>query len=92
MAKEASRAFQLTQQILDSLSAFDETPLSLPTRNDQALEVKSQYTRAQVATFIAAACLAHFILVVGGFTGDRGYAKWLAVEDRFASLWHAHAS
>lgn len=25
-------------------------------------------------------CLAHFLLVVGGFTGNRGYEKVLAVE------------
>jgi len=33
------------------------------------------------------ACLAHFIIVVGGFTGEKGYAKLLAIELWARNLW-----
>jgi heme oxygenase len=32
-------------------------------------------------------CLAHFIVVVGGLTGDKGYAKLLAIELWARNLW-----
>jgi heme oxygenase (biliverdin-producing, ferredoxin) len=34
------------------------------------------YSIASVVTFMLAVGLAHFMLVVGGYTGDRGYAKF----------------
>jgi hypothetical protein len=33
------------------------------------------------------ACLAHFIIVVGGLTGDKGYTKFLAVQLCARNLW-----
>ena len=57
---------------------------------------RREYSVASVAAFIAAgtllqvqsvyqlklvsACLAHFIIIVGGFTGARGYQKLLNLE------------
>ena len=35
---------------------------------------------ATVMAVLAAACLAHFIIVVGGLTGDKGYLKLQALE------------
>jgi len=37
---------------------------------------ETMFTTAGVLSFIAAVSLAHFILVVGGFTGSKGAAKW----------------
>ena len=34
-----------------------------------------------------AVCLGHFLLVVGGFTGNRGYEKLLAVEQWLSEQW-----
>ena len=33
------------------------------------------YPVASVVAFVLAVCLAHFLLVVGSFTGERGYTK-----------------
>ena len=32
-------------------------------------------------------CLAHFIIVVGGLTGDKGHAKLLSVELWARNMW-----
>ena len=47
------------------------------------------YSATSVIAFIAAVSMAHFVLVIGGFTGAKGFAKlelvtqWL--DDFFAS-------
>lgn len=44
-----------------------------------------------VADYLPLVCLAHFLLVVGGFTGNRGYEKWLVVEKWLSDLLGAHS-
>ena len=63
------------------------TPLplqSFPTTKeplDSAVTSSSPGTfpLASVVAFILALCLSHFVLTLGGFTGDKGYAKLEAV-------------
>lgn len=42
-----------------------------------------------VLNHIRAVCLAHLILVVGGFTGNSGYQKLLALEAWFTRVWES---
>ena len=42
---------------------------------------------ASVAVVIAAVCIAHFLIVVGGLTGKRGYAKLQALEQWLQTIW-----
>jgi hypothetical protein len=51
-------------------------PLQLPKEDEAG---SGAYTTQGVLAFIAAMCLAHFVLVVGGFTGSRGWEKYVAV-------------
>lgn len=44
------------------------------------------YSLWMLIIFISAVCLAHFVLVIGGFTGDKGYEKLLAAEQWFATV------
>ncbi|KAI0917454.1 hypothetical protein AcW1_007351 [Taiwanofungus camphoratus] len=43
------------------------------------------YNLSSVIAVVAALSLAHFIMVVGGFTGERGYAKLEAVQQWFGA-------
>lgn len=47
---------------------------------------------SQVAAIIAAVCLAHFIIVVGGFTSDKGYTKLLTIELCARNLWQRNSN
>lgn len=50
------------------------------------LESKSIPRSYILRELLPPACLAHFILVVGGFTSDKGYQKLLAVFHRLSSI------
>ncbi|KAF8895607.1 hypothetical protein BD779DRAFT_1500478 [Infundibulicybe gibba] len=67
-----------------------ETVLDEPSSPSSILE--KTYPISTVAAVIAAVCLGHFILVVGGFTGDRGYQKLLALEQWLRTAWQATSS
>lgn len=43
------------------------------------------YAMSSVLAFILALCLSHFVLVVGGFTGDKGYSKLEGVLQWFSN-------
>lgn len=82
---EAKVAFDLNSDLLSILELEPEEPKD---------DVRTLYPIAertfpvsQIAAIIAAACLAHFIIVVGGFTGEKGYAKLLAIELWARNLW-----
>ena len=51
-------------------------------------ESEGTYSVSGVLSFIAAMCLANFILVVGGFTGTRGWEKLEAVENWISGYLH----
>jgi len=83
LIEEANLAFRLNEGLFSSLQG--------PTAEDQdAPKVVHDNTKATtsplvsvstVISFIMAASLAHFILVVTGFTGTAGSVKYKAFED-----------
>lgn len=92
---EACAAFELNTglfEVIETLVAEHTRPSPEPESSrgeGLVLEVpfeiegpqsRREYSVASVAAFIAAACLAHFIIIVGGFTGARGYQKLLNLE------------
>jgi heme oxygenase (biliverdin-producing, ferredoxin) len=88
MVDEASLAFVYASEIFDDLreptkpkeeesKVVYETPAS----------TEKGYNVGSFVAVLGAVCIAHFALVVGGFTGSRGYEKLLLTEDWFASVW-----
>ncbi|KAH8087125.1 hypothetical protein BXZ70DRAFT_540606 [Cristinia sonorae] len=63
-------------------------PEPSPVAEKQQLDLQpsvSTYRTSTVVALIAAVCLAHFFIVVGGFTGEKGAAKLEALQQWFAS-------
>ncbi|THH20583.1 hypothetical protein EW146_g797 [Bondarzewia mesenterica] len=78
-----------TTPVSPSFTREEEKPKEIPVQILQTHAVpEGNYTVSGVASFIAAMCLAHFILVVGGFTGSRGWEKFEAVQEWIAGLFH----
>lgn len=77
--EEAKTAFDLNANLLTSITRV----AAIPETND----VNKGYTLFQIVPVILAVCLAHFLLVVGGFTGSRGYQKLIELEYWFSTLW-----
>ncbi|VDB88519.1 unnamed protein product [Peniophora sp. CBMAI 1063] len=70
-----------------SFSDIDKySPLQLPKTKEEEDKGEGNYTTAGVISFILAMCLAHFVLVVGGFTGSRGWEKYVAVREYLAGI------
>lgn len=96
VAAEASEAFQYTHALFDALAELPTPEKLKPTGisplasgtvvAETPAKPEKTYTFSQVATVILAACLGHFILVVGGFTGKQWSAKVLAFEEWYSSL------
>ncbi|KDR82583.1 hypothetical protein GALMADRAFT_220567 [Galerina marginata CBS 339.88] len=87
--EEANMAFRLNADLFDLLDLDDEeaTEEANPILQKRQTQVQSAYPLAQIAAVIAAVCLSHFVLVVGGFTGDKGYQKLLVFEQWLANQW-----
>jgi len=93
---EANKAFDLNTALfttiktdaLENSEAAMEKSKELPIVTEHGPQEKT-YPISQVIAVVAAVCLAHFILVIGGFTGDRGYQKLLALEYWFSTLWES---
>lgn len=84
---ETRTAFELNSDLLSILDLEPEE-----SKDDVQVQAKYPTTErtfpiSQVVAVIAAACLAHFIIVVGGLTGDKGHAKLLAIELWAKNLW-----
>jgi hypothetical protein len=62
-------------------------PEYLPEVIDSVGSGERMVSLSSVITVVAAVCLAHFLIVVGGFTGERGYSKLQLVEQWLDSLW-----
>ena len=83
---ETTRAFVLHKEIFDELTvpspktqkpaAWTPSPI-LPNPESDSSKV---FSVTSVLTFMVAVGLAHFIIVVGGLSGSRGYAKLEAVH------------
>ncbi|KXN88096.1 Heme oxygenase 2 [Leucoagaricus sp. SymC.cos] len=77
LAGESSSESILTSELE---SEEEDIVYEAPLKATSDPQPEKVYLLASVTAFIAAACLAHFILVVGGFTGARGHAKLLTIE------------
>ncbi|KAJ7486166.1 hypothetical protein B0H11DRAFT_2017214 [Mycena galericulata] len=75
---EASRVFEYTGAIFKAVNLQPQE--SKVIFEDEAAAPRT-YSLASVSAVILAICVAHFLLTVGGFTGEKGYAKLTAVED-----------
>lgn len=83
---ETTRAYFLHKDLFDEISAASPkkqksaawTPN--PTSSDQKPQTSRVFSVSSVLTFMLAVGLAHFIIVVGGLSGSRGYAKLEAVQ------------
>ncbi|KAG6836700.1 hypothetical protein H0H93_004676 [Arthromyces matolae] len=81
---EANNAFDLNSGLFSAINTELE-PKEVPVEVKQPSSEKT-YPLSQVISVVVAVCLAHFILVTGGFTGDRGYQKLLAIQQWFSTL------
>lgn len=82
---EANTAFIYASEIFDDLKA--------PTQQSKVVyeasaPPSSEFKVSSVAAVVVAVSIAHFVLVVGGFTGSSGYQKLLHVEDWVKSAWN----
>lgn len=95
LGKEAQDAFIMNAGIFSAIYPTDEEKqkrkeleqenvLILPLETKKA---EKGYPIASVAALIVAVSLGHFALTVGGFTGNSGYGKLLALEEWIATTW-----
>jgi len=75
--EEASRVFEYTGEIFKAVN-LEKPPSKVVYEDSQAPKT---YSLASVSAVVIAVCLAHFLLTVGGFTGEKGYDKLVAVEE-----------
>ena len=61
-------------------------PLQVPGLQKEEERAEGNYSVQGVVAFIAAMCLAHFVLVVGGFTGERGWDKYVRLHEVLGAL------
>ncbi|KAF6755793.1 heme oxygenase 1 [Ephemerocybe angulata] len=80
IVEEASNAFRLNMGLFSSIRN-EPAATNKGGGGRKQSGTEASWPLASVAAFIAAACLAHFIIVVGGFTGNRGYEKLLAIDE-----------
>ncbi|KAK7048632.1 hypothetical protein R3P38DRAFT_2870549 [Favolaschia claudopus] len=76
--EEAVRIFDFTRDIFRAVNL--EKPKVVYT-GDQDPNAPRSYSIASVSAVVLAVCIAHFALTVGGFTGEKGYEKLIAVEE-----------
>ncbi|KAF9533070.1 hypothetical protein CPB83DRAFT_845767 [Crepidotus variabilis] len=84
ISEEASHAFLLNASLFEAFDepTKEELEIDLEEQVEQPIALKDRsYPMSQVIALIAAVCLAHFLLVAGGFTGSAGYQKWLSIEE-----------
>lgn len=72
---EAVTVFRLNGGIFDSILLEDVDPKNVVASNEK------QFPMTSFLSIIIAVGLAHFMLVVGGFTGARGKQKWYGFEE-----------
>lgn len=54
--------------------------------DEKSVAAPRTFPLSSVIAFILALCLSHFILVIGGFTGEKGYAKLESVLHSITAL------
>ncbi|KAF8906137.1 hypothetical protein CPB85DRAFT_1224246 [Mucidula mucida] len=85
LADEAKKVFLLNSGIFSAIRTAAPKRSILMDKTSTPLTEKA-YPLSSVLSVIAAVCIAHFLLVVGGFTGEKGYSKLLTAEEWVASL------
>ncbi|KAF8798903.1 heme oxygenase-like protein [Phlegmacium glaucopus] len=86
--RESSRAFLLNCNLLTMVGLEKQEDNKEADKSEkETLSANASYPLSQILAVVGAACLAHFILVVGGFTGDGGYQKLLAIQQWLANTW-----
>lgn len=91
LLEETTQAYLLHKDLFDEIKAAGSnthksagwTPGPMPL--DEKQKSSKLFSVNSVLTFMLAVGLAHFLIVVGGFTGSRGYAKLEAVQGWVAS-------
>jgi len=95
---EAAKTYEFNEALLSLLKppssknrdAQQETvSQDEPTKQHKG---ETAFPFSSVVSVLMAICLAHFLLVVGGFTGTQGYSKLLGVEEWFYTLWDSSRS
>ncbi|KAG6915626.1 hypothetical protein DXG01_010665 [Tephrocybe rancida] len=84
VVNEANIAFELNTAVFTAINTDVEESKEIPIIVEQPSQEKT-YPISQVIAVVAAVCLAHFVLVTGGFTGDRGFEKLVAVQQWFST-------
>ncbi|KAF7348317.1 hypothetical protein MSAN_01785500 [Mycena sanguinolenta] len=78
--EEASRVFEFTGEIFKAVN-LEKEKSRVVYDSDADAQAPRMYSIASVSAVVIAVCVAHFVLTVGGFTGERGYEKLIAVEE-----------
>ena len=100
---EANIAFKLNGGIFDSILLEDVNPENVVSPTEKQFPMSSFLSviiagkRVGLSSFYLFLTrplvgLAHFILVVGGFTGARGKAKWFGFEEWLDSVFKNYSS
>ena len=75
------RAFTLHKDLFSEIKAPSPKTPKPPAQSPSSTPESSKvFSISSVLTFMFAVGLAHFIIVVGGLSGSRGYAKLEAVH------------
>ncbi|KAJ7601223.1 hypothetical protein C8J56DRAFT_1010751 [Mycena floridula] len=81
---EADSVFHLNRDVFEAIQISEGNVSNLP--KDVSPE-EGNYNVANVAAVILAVGLGHFLLTVGGFTGSRGYSKFIGFYEWLESIW-----
>ncbi|KAJ7833687.1 hypothetical protein B0H14DRAFT_3710349 [Mycena olivaceomarginata] len=73
---EASRVFEFTSEIFKAVNIETANPKVVYDADPRAPRMYF----SSVLAIVIAVCVAHFLLTVGGFTGEKGYDKLVAVK------------
>ncbi|KAJ3731214.1 hypothetical protein DFJ43DRAFT_1080513 [Lentinula guzmanii] len=90
IAQEASDVFRYNGDLFGAILEhpdLDQVQKELPV--SPKAHYGSGFAVSSVLAVITAVSVAHFFLVVGGFSGPRGFAKLAAAEQWFTSFWGA---
>ncbi|KAK0441615.1 hypothetical protein EV421DRAFT_1811715 [Armillaria borealis] len=89
VSEEAMTVFLLNNGIFASIQPTAKKPTSkdLLSAVKQGTLSEQSFPLSAIMSVLAAVCIAHFAIVAGGFMGEEGYAKFLAVGDWITSLW-----
>ncbi|KAK7468977.1 hypothetical protein VKT23_003475 [Stygiomarasmius scandens] len=94
IADEASLSFKLNAGLFAAIAQSEPEPSEEGLTKDQLAALvkplapeQSGYSVQSVVVLIVAVSIGHFLLTVGGFTGQRGWVKLIAVEEWLDSTW-----